>query len=558
MKRHLKSGTIALVSLIAMALLLTIALGLSGLTMQNLRRSPRDTSLNLALQAAQAGVELQIARCFGAIEEEQGRFVAQTAVLTTDLAAVAPGATATAWVSPFDNGRQAWVTCNATIRGFTRSVRVRIDSKNVSIWNNAVFAGTGASGQAINGNVDVRGSVHMLGEGEKYSDLNGNAQWDPAESYTDSNRNGVWDPGEPFVDSNGDGVWSAAEPFNDANRNGIYDEPLTSADLNSSFSGNAYVGNNYSGIPSDLEALIPPIGLAGEVKSLAAEYRVKHGRTAMSGTATIGLGSLIDGGMSKNTLDGVFTNDGFGGNQGAAAVFSDNGTNQSYDLDGYDLGFPYISGIGAIPYEAPDGSNWDTYEEFYDAKALTVPVATITSTTAAFSYGPDANGNRISFTPATTSGGVTIPATLNVQGVVKFAGDLQIGSKDVIRYTGNGTMYSAGTIRVDGDFLPAPGQIFPTTSRVGLVARKDLMLATGNGSSQLKMAGAFYAMGTIVSRKQNQIAGTFVGSYFDMGTNVPNIYQVPTLVNNMPPAMPGDRNIYALRTRSWRERPVSN
>lgn len=81
---------------------------------------------------------------------------------------------------------------------------------------------------------------------------------------------------------------------------------------------------------------------------------------------------------------------------------------------------------------------------------------------------------------------------------------------------------------------------------------------TGNGSAQLKMAGAFYAMGTIVSRKQNQIAGTFVGSYFDMGTNVPNIYQVPSLVYNMPPAMPGDNNIFALRTRSWRERAVTN
>lgn len=558
MKRHLTSGSIALVSLIAMALLLTIVMGLSGLTMQNVRRSQRDTSSNLALQAAQAGLELQVSRCFGALMQQQGVFVAATSSLSTDLATLAPGVQATAWVTPFDTGRQAWVTCTATIRGFTRSVRTRVSSKNVSIWNNAVFAGTGASGQAINGNVDIRGSVHLLGEGEQYSDLNSNAQWDPAESYTDRNRNGVWDPGEAFVDSNGDGVWSAAEPFNDANRNGVYDEPLTSADLNSSFSGNAYVGNNYSGMPSDLEALIPAVAQVGETESLAAEFRVKHGRTALSGTATIGTTSIVDGGNSKNTLDGVYTNDGFGGNQGSANVFSDNGVNQSYDLDGYGIQYPYITGLGAVPYAAPDGSNWNTYEEFYNSQALTVPVNTITSSTAAFSYGPDANGNRISFTPQTTSGGVTTPATLHIEGVIKFAGDLQIGSKDTIRYTGNGTMYSAGTIRVDDNFLPAAGQVFPTTTRVGMVARNDLRLATGNGSAQLKMAGAFYAMGTIVSRKQNQIAGTFVGSYFDMGTNVPNIYQVPSLVYNMPPAMPGDNNIFALRTRSWRERAVTN
>jgi len=558
MKRHLTSGSIALVSLIAMALLLTVVLGLSGLTMQNVRRSQRDTSSNLALQAAQAGLELQVSRCFGSLMQQQGTFVGATSNLSTDLASLAPGVQATAWVSPFDTGRQAWVTCTATIRGFTRSVRTRVSSKNVSIWNNAVFAGTGASGQTINGNVDIRGSVHLLGEGEQYTDLNNNAQWDPAESYTDRNRNGVWDPGEAFIDTNGDGVWSAAEPFNDANRNGLYDEPLTSADLNSSFSGNAYVGNNYSGMPSDLEALVPAVAQAGETESLAAEFRVKHGRTALSGTATVGTTSIIDGGNSKNTLDGVYTNDGFGGNQGASNVFSDNGANQSYDLDGYGIQFPYINGIGSVPYSAPDGSNWSTYEQFYNSQALTVPVSTITSTTAAFSYGPDANGNRISFTPATTSGGVTTPATLHIEGVIKFAGDLQIGSKDTIRYTGNGTMYSAGTIRVDGNFLPAAGQVFPTTTRVGMVARNDLRLATGNGSAQLKMAGAFYAMGTIVSRKQNQIAGTFVASYFDMGTNVPNIYQIPSLVYNMPPAMPGDTNIFALRTRSWRERAVTN
>lgn len=123
-----------------------------------------------------------------------------------------------------------------------------------------------------------------------------------------------------------------------------------------------------------------------------------------------------------------------------------------------------------------------------------------------------------------------------------------------MRYQGNGTIYSAGTIRVDGNLLPVAGKKFPTTARIGLVAKNDLMLATGAGSSQLSMAGAFYAQGTIVSRKQNQIAGTFVANYYDMGTNVPNIYQVPDLVQSMPPAMPGDKLIYTVQQRTWRER----
>lgn len=554
MKRHLTQGSIALVSLIAISVLLTITLGVTGLTMQNLRRSARDTNSGLALQAAQAGLELQVSQTFGQLEESHGLFVQGTQDISADLMGVAPGVTASTVVTPFDNGKQAFVTCTATIRNFSRSVRTRVSSRNVSIWNNAVFAGTGAAGQTINGNVDIRGSVHLLGEGEHYSDLNGNTQWDPAESFTDRNNNSVWDPGEPFVDTNMDGVWSAAEPFNDANGNGVYDAPLTSADLNTSLSGTAHVGNNYSGMPSDLEALVPDLAGPGEIETLNAEFRVKRGKTALSGTASIGTTDVLDGGTSKSLLDGVFTSDGFGGNKGASAVFSDNGTSQTYDLEGYGIDFPLISGLGSEPYQDAQGGTWDSYVHYYNNRALTIPVNTITSTTPAFSFGPDAYGNRMTFTPQTTNGGVTTPATIHVQGVVRFAGDVQIGSKDTIRYTGNGTIHAAGDIRVDGNLLPLLGAVFPTTTRLGMVAQQDLMLATGNGSAQLKMAGAFYAMGKIVSRKQNNIAGTFVASHYDMGTNVPSIYQVPSLVQNMPPAMPGDRNIFALRTRTWRER----
>ena len=550
MNNNLRKGSVAVVSLIAMSLLLTICLGLSALSIQNMNRAGRDTTTNLALQAAQAGLELQVSRCFGSMGLNAGIFLEEEADLSTDLNGITNGVDATAWVTPFDEGRQAWVTCTATVRTMTRSVRTRVTSRNIGIWNNAVFAGAGAAGQAINGNVDIRGSMHLLGEGEEYSDLNGNGQWDPAEGFTDRNNNGVWDPGEPYTDVNGDGVWSSGEPYNDSNRNGSYDEPFTASDLNSTFSGNAYVGNNYANMPSDLEALVPSLTRYEGVESLQAEFRVKHGRISLSGTATLGTDSIVDGGTSKSTLDGVYCSDGFTGSRGASAVFSDNGTSNGYDLDGYGIEFPLITGIGSLPYIDRQGTTWNSYTEFYNARTLTVPVTTITSATPAFSYGPDAYGNSISFTPQTS----TAPATMVVTGVCKFAGDLQIGAKDTIRYRGQGTIYSAGTIRIDGNLLPLDGEVFPTTTRLGVVARNDLMLATGPGSSQLKMAGAFYAQDTIVSRKQNQIAGTFVGSYFDMGTNVPNIYQVPSLPQNMPPAMPGDNSIFAVRMRSWRER----
>lgn len=72
------------------------------------------------------------------------------------------------------------------------------------------------------------------------------------------------------------------------------------------------------------------------------------------------------------------------------------------------------------------------------------------------------------------------------------------------------------------------------------------------------MVGAFYAQGTIRSAKQNVIAGTFVSNYFDLGKNVPSVFQVPTLTANLPPAMPGVKEFYTIRILNWRDRRISN
>ena len=51
--------------------------------------------------------------------------------------------------------------------------------------------------------------------------------------------------------------------------------------------------------------------------------------------------------------------------------------------------------------------------------------------------------------------------------------------------------------------------------------------------------GAFYAQGRLTSMKQTVVTGTFVSNYFDMGINVPEIYQVPTMADNLPLGMIG-------------------
>jgi hypothetical protein len=535
--------------LLAMSIVLVGSMGIASYTVTDMKRATVEQKNIVAFEAAQAGLQQSIATAYASLSSTNGIYVTTTYHLSSMINPIASGCVVNATVAPVSGGYSAWITSTATVNGTTKSVRTLVTEHNVGIWNNAIFAGSGASGQAVNGNVSIAGSVHILGDGEPFTDTNGNGVRDSAEAFTDTNHNGIWDPGEPYVDANGDGVYTQAEPYNDLNGNGIYDPPMTVTSLDSSFRGTGSITNNYSQMPLYLQNLVPAAPMTNGVQTLSTEVRDKHGKIGLSGTANIGESGVINGGTMKGPVDGTYVTDGWAGNKGAANVTSDNGTDNPYDLGGLGIEFPVISGIGAQTYVATDGSSWSTQDTYLTTRSLSCPVTTITSSTTAFSYGPDAYGNSITFVPKSGN----TPCKLTITGVVRFASDLQIGSKDSIYYAGNGTLY-APNIYVDGDFLPAAGLTFPTTGRAGLIAKRNMYLATGNGSSQLSMAGAFYAQGKIQSAKQNQIAGTFVANFYDLGTNVPNIYQVPSLPYNMPPAMPGDKGYYTLKIKGWRER----
>jgi hypothetical protein len=550
MRRSKNRGSMSAYMLLTMGVLLTASVGVSGLAVQSLKRVRVDKTNLTAQQAASSALELAVTEAvadFNASSDKE--FEDDQFDYTSTISSFATGATAEGEVEVGSDPEMAWITGEATYGGVTRSVRAYIKAKDVGIWNNVIFAGTGGAGKAINGNVDIRGSVHILGDGEYFTDLNGNGVRDTADPYTDVNGNGVYDVGEPFTDSNGDGVYTLVEPYNDTNANGVYDPPLTQTDLSTGLGGTGNIGNNYSGMPAALEALLPAAPVINGKETLSAELRVKHGKVGLSGTATVGEPTDLDGGSSKGTVDGTYVNDGWAGNAGSANAYSDNGTSNGYDLGTLDIDYPVITGIGSKTVSV-GGTTYADHQAYLDANALVCPITTITATTAAFTYGPDAKGNAIAFLPQS---GAT-PARLVVTGIVKFNGNVQIGAKDTIRYAGKGTIYSSGNVNFDGNFLPMSGFTFPTATSLGVIAKQDINLATGAGSSQLSLAGAFYAQGTIRSAKQNQIAGTFVANYFDMGSNVPNIYQVPKLKDNLPPGMPGADPYFSITSKSWRDR----
>lgn len=544
MKRNIR-GSSSVVTLYVMMVVTFSVLSLAGLTITSLNRARGEVRAAEAFQAAQASAEYVYQKQRELLEVSGGEFQLREYDLGEIPFDAPQGMTGRVKVLPMANRAFAWITAEVFYGNQSRSVRLLAKAKDVGVWNNAIFAGAGASGKAINGNVDIRGSVHLLGDGEPYTDLNGNGRRDGAEQYSDQNFNGQWDPAEPFIDANGDGVWNPPEPYQDANNNGMYDPPLTVTELNSSFSGNAFIGNNYVGIPFELESQIPQIPLIGGLKSLGAEVRVKHGRIKVQGSARIG--EEFNNGVNKGKVEGTFVNDGWTGSPGAGGVFSDNGTNNGYDLDDL-VPFPYINGLGAQPYYDPiTGTTYSTHEQFLNDRSLTINLPSFDTSMDSFQFGPDANGNMMRWDKAS--------GVLTVQGIVKVNGNVDFGKKNqTIRFDGRGTIFATGSIDVHSNLLPRAGRVFPLGAALGLIAVRDINLATGAGDAQLKMMGAFYAQGIIRSAKQNQIAGTFVGSYYDMGTNVPNIYQVPELARNLPPGMPGDKPIISLKRKTWRER----
>jgi len=373
----------------------------------------------------------------------------------------------------------------------TRYVQVDATVGNLSIWDNAIFAGSGQSGKVINGNVDIRGSVHILG----------------VEGTT----------------------------------------AMEALDI----TGTAGIGNNYDGMDSDIRSRVtnpPTTVFNGEtVETLNAKLRVMHGDVNLSGTATVG-DPDVSGNSYKETLDGVYINGDFGGTAGENNVYSDNGTEQPYDFGEGTFDFPTLEDDYINPDDGTSTLGY-SYKNYYDDNGLKITdILSINYTTDSF-FREDGKGNSIDWNKDTCLLTISGIILIDIENI-----DFSIGDKDnknPIEYDGIGTIVSKGDISIHNHLLAK--DIFPTGDVLGLIAYNDLNLAKGPGDSQLKMMGAFYAQNKIASAKQNQIAGTFVSDNFDMGTNVPKIFQVPGLENNLPPGMPGATITYTMHTSNWHE-----
>lgn len=374
------------------------------------------------------------------------------------------------------NAKEIWIRSTGIYNNISQTIQVYAKIKNDSIWNNVIFAGRGASGAMINGNVDINGSVHILGTGLQPTD---------------------------YV----------------CNLGGT-------ADL---------IGNNYKSMAADLFSRIPPLATTvfnGEtVTTLDAVLRVRTGIVGLSGSARVGEPD-IPGNGKKETVDAVYANNGFGGTQGTANVFSDNGWSNGYDMD-ETVTFPSLN----------DSYEGTTYQQYLRGHAYVISNASdlakfsnLTPTSGDFSYTSGTNS-------ITKSG-----ANLTINGLVYIdGGTLNINGGE-ITYTGNGSMLVTGDVTIDSDFVTPSGSVTYPNNIIGIMTPGTINIGT---TAQMKAMGLFYAENSVIMSKQTQVVGSLVSNYFNLGNQVPKIFHVPEQVNNLPEYMIGGNAGWAIKIISW-------
>lgn len=416
-----------------------------------------------------------------------------------------------------------------------RKLEVVYEGSNVNVWENAIFAGTGQAGGLINGNVSIHGSVHLLG------------------------------------DSLLDGAMA-----------------LAAIDL----SGTSLIHNNYIDVPAYLQARVPALPqtvVNGEtVYTLEAKLRAKAGLVGMSGNSEIGEPQLT-GNNYKEMMDGTFVTSGWTGNSvvddgdrgDPKAVYSDNGWDETYDL-GDKVPFPLLTDdwrdadTGA-KVQNPATGTWYTHQDYFNQVLLASPTNPSDGTytgnivlnvkTSKFYWnattGQVLNGSLPATQPAATDDYIWFDSAtdmLKVNGQVRINGNLTFtgqGNDKTVNYSGRAALLVYGDVTIDTNLITCNNGVktntansFPVNNIIGIMASNNM---TVGSTAQLDIMGAFYAQKKITSAKQTNVMGTFVSNYFDMGTNVPNIYQVPELANNLPLGMIGNYPILAISQVSWRE-----
>ncbi|MBI2877301.1 MAG: hypothetical protein HYY20_10500 [Candidatus Tectomicrobia bacterium] len=508
-----ENGMVLFIILFLMVML--TFLGLSGLmtATTDIQISKNYHSSTQALNLAEAGLEQAMADLIADLGDDQD--ISNSNFYRTDGSTLTITASSTAFydvfssslgngtytvafknvgTSPNFSAGEIFVRSTGLINDNSQKViESYLATENVNPWNNAIFANGGGGTIPLNGNVNVGGSVHILGNGLNACD------------------------GSPSTDDTA-----------------VYVQ-----------TGNIFNGHDNGGgntIDNTLDNYINYTGWNSN--NLNAKLRVKKGCVDMQ----VGSGEV---GISSNAVKGIYVGNGDdsdsngvnddivgGDNEGAGQnLYSRNRTTEGYDLGGVNVPFPTID------------TTWLNANSL-DMNTCGFGTDDLQLTSATNDFGPCQNvtngrTNSIQWDKASK--------TLTISGIIKMD---KIDIEADINYSGKGTLYSTNTgttpseaVQLEGNILPATTGSYPTTHVIGIIATGDIAF----DKAGLIATGAFYSAQTITPKKQTEVAGTLVCNKFDLGSQVPKVWQVITLASNLPPGMPGSNYIWVFTTRRWRE-----
>lgn len=425
------------------------------------------------------------------------------------------------------SGPDIVLTSVGTIHGARATVQVVFHPQNAGLFSNALFAGGGISGQYINGETTVYGSVYVEGNSTN-----------------------------PTTVINSNGNFSL---------NNFYD----STQIANLF------GNNFT--TTQLQSMLG--ATATNQTDLCARLRVAYGSVATSGTVTLGAAqSTAPSSSYKASLAGLNVYQGSSdiSQSGASKIYADNYPNGdlSYDLSKTMV----LPNLNTTPCKSDPTKNW-RYCLDNGPKSSQFPAA-VSQTTSGTCNLPS-QGSTISFDTATIdctykdSNGVehgfkysydssSSTGTLTVYGVVDFQGyNLDFAKNVQTEYSGKATIMAStvngagGDISVDGDVLPQTAQCvtvgsscvapsFPSNEVLGMIAENNLTFtgatqaSSSTGTKVQTAVGLFYAGNTASIEKSGVVMGSVLGKEISTSSSgnagqTPTIVQVPGLEYNLAP-----------------------
>lgn len=375
-----------------------------------------------------------------------------------------------------------WIKSEGHYKDQTQTIESFIGIDKIIPWQYAVYIGKGYAGQAISNDVDIRGSVMVMG--------------------TD----------------------------------------IMATDSALVFDSGGKIGNNYTGMSlmmlNRVPALPTKIINSETVSTLSASLKVKNGLIELGSSALIGEED-ISGNSVKETLDSVFIGKGFIGDEPEDHVYSDNSYNNHYDL-GDSVTFPSLDD----PYMV-----FASYKAAFETKAYVIQdEAQLTqleniTPNSLFSYVDEENGyGSISMNG---SGVLTIDGNIYIKGNISFNNVSETLS--TIQYSGNGTILVDEDVNINTNLVTSGMNSYPSNI-IGFMTANNIRFS----KSGLDAMGLFYAENSVIMEEQTDIFGSVVTNYFDTSDTLSKVYQIPSVMSNLPSGIIGQRPDWHMTVVSWR------